>query len=108
MSRFYVLGSYSGMALEGFMKKPEDDRKSAVNKLVEGMGGKVFMFDIVRGTHDIIVGIEGIDFDAIASVKIAILSTGVMNNMEILEAVDISKIVSNAGKALSNYSKPGE
>ena len=49
MSRFYVLGSYSGMALEGFMKKPEDDRKSAVNKLVEGMGGKVFMFDIVRG-----------------------------------------------------------
>jgi hypothetical protein len=28
--------------------------------------------------------------------------------MEILEAVDISKIVSNAVKALSNYSKPGE
>ena len=35
MAKFYMMAKYTPEALKGFMSKPTDDRKQAVNKLVD-------------------------------------------------------------------------
>ena len=40
--------------------------------------------------------------------KIAVMSSGVMTSMDILEEVDMKSIVTKAKTASENYKKPGE
>ena len=54
MAKFYMMAKYTPEALKGFLSSPSDDRKQAVNKLVDSVGGNVLSFDIVRGPYDII------------------------------------------------------
>ena len=54
------------------------------------------------------MGIDGLDFDTVASMKIAVMSSGVMTSMDILEEVDMKSIVTKAKTASENYKKPGE
>ena len=49
MAKFYMMAKYTPEAMKGFLSSPSDDRKQAVNKLVDSIGGKVLSFDIVRG-----------------------------------------------------------
>ena len=107
MAKFYMMAKYTPEALKGFMSKPSDDRKAAVNKLVEYVGGKVLTIDIVRGPYDLIISVDGTDFTSVAGAKIAVQSTGMVSDAVILEAVDMTEIVTKAGTALGNYSKPG-
>ena len=51
--------------------------------------------------------VDAIDFNAAAGAKIAVQSTGMVSDAVILEAVDMTEIVSKAGTALGNYTKPG-
>ena len=46
MAKFYMMAKYTPEALEGFLSKPTDDRKAAVTKLVESVGGNLMSFDI--------------------------------------------------------------
>ncbi len=108
MSKFYILGTYASPALTGMMSNPDSDRSAAITQFVESMGGSVSMFSIVRGSSDVIVGIDGLDFDTVASMKIAVMSSGVMTSMDILEEVDMKSIVTKAKTAAENYKKPGE
>ena len=48
MSKFYTLGSYTDQALGGFIKNPTDDRSAVIRTLLESVGGKVVLFDILR------------------------------------------------------------
>ena len=52
--------------------------------------------------------VSGLDFDTVASMKIAVMSSGVMTSMDILEEVDMKSIVTKAKTASENYKKPGE
>ena len=42
MAKFYMMAKYTPEALKGFLSSPSDDRKQAVNKLVESVGGKCY------------------------------------------------------------------
>ena len=107
MAKFYMMAKYTPEALKGFMSKPSDDRKAASAKLVESVGGSLLSFDIVRGDYDLVMVVDAIDFNAAAGAKIAVQSTGKVTDAVILEAVDMTEIVSNAGTALGSYTKPG-
>ena len=107
MAKFYMMAKYTPEALKGFLSKPTDDRKTAVTKLVESVGGNLVSFDIVRGDYDLVMVVDAIDFNSAAGAKIAVQSTGMASDAVILEAVDMTEIVSKAGTALGSYSKPG-
>ena len=107
MAKFYMMAKYTPEALKGFLGKPTDDRKAAVTKLVESVGGNLISFDIVRGDYDLVMVVDSIDFNSAAGAKIAVQSTGMATDAVILEAVDMTEIVSNAGTALGSYTKPG-
>jgi|TARA_B100001057_G_scaffold15612_1_gene14815 uncharacterized protein with GYD domain len=108
MSKFYTLGSYTDQALAGFIKNPNDDRSAVIRTLLESVGGKVVLFDILRGTSDFIMCVEELDFEALASVKVAVQSTGMVKDFMMFEVTDMGKIASDASKALASYKKPGE
>ena len=107
MAKFYMMAKYTPEALKGFMSNPSDDRKEAVSKLVESIGGEVVSFDIVRGELDLVLCVDGTDFNSAAAAKIAVQSTGMVSDAIILEAVDMTEIVSKASTVLGSYSKPG-
>ena len=48
MAKMYIMGNYTEKAFQGFLKDPNSDRKAVVEKLVQGVGGKLHTMDIVR------------------------------------------------------------
>jgi len=108
MSKFYALGSYTDQALAGFLKNPNSDRSEAIKTLLDTVGAKLVLFDILRGTSDFIMCVDGVDFETFASVRVAVQSTGMIKDFMIFETTDMNKIATGASNALSSYSKPGE
>ena len=106
--RFYALGSYTDQALGGFLKNPNEDRSEVIKTLFGSVGGTVILFDILRGSSDFIMCVEGVDFETLASVKVAVQSTGMIKDFMVFETTDMNKIATGASNALSSYRKPGE
>ena len=91
MAKMYIMGNYTEKAFQGFLKDPNSDRKAVVEKLVQGVGGKLHTMDIVRGSYDFCVVADLPSFDDFAAVKLVVESTGAVKNLSALEAIDFAK-----------------
>ena len=67
----------------------------------------ISLFTFFTRNSIIVISVEVSDFAAVAGAKIAVQSTGMVSDAVILEAVDMTKIVTQANTALGNYTKPG-
>ena len=105
--KFIGIGTYSASALGGFITKPEDDRKSVVSSLVNEAGGTVNEFYFLRGSQDFAVILELPDFDAAAAIKLLVISSGAVDQLELLEVIDMNKIAAIANATSSAYRTPG-
>jgi len=106
MTKMYIMGNYTEKAFQGFLKDPNSDRKAVVEKLIQGVGGKMITMDIVRGTYDFCVVAELPSFDDFAAVKLLVEATGAVKNLSALEAIDFSKATTKASKM--SYKAPGQ
>ena len=106
--KFVVLGKYSTQGLAGFVKNPSDNRKEAAKKITEAAGGKLIEMMTLRGAYDFIAIIEGSDFETMAGMKMLMQSTGTIEDMNIMEAVDFNKAAEKAAKAASSYRPVGK
>ena len=102
----YIMGNYTEKAFQGFLKDPNSDRKAVVEKLVQGVGGKLHTMDIVRGSYDFCVVADLPSFDDFAAVKLVVESTGAVKNLSALEAIDFNKATTKASKM--SYKAPGQ
>lgn len=105
VSNFIILGTYTPAALKGFINNPTQDRRAIVEKMSASVGASVLDFRLMRGNFDFVVNAEG-SMDQILALKLAVLSTGAIGEMQILEELDISGPASLAGKALQEYVPP--
>ena len=96
--KFVVLGKYSSQGLAGFVKNPSDNRQEAAKKITEAAGGKLLEMMTLRGAYDFIAIIEGSDFETMAGMKMLMQSTGTIEDMSIMEAVDFNKAAEKAAK----------
>ena len=106
MAKMYIMGNYTEKAFQGFLKDPNSDRKAVVEKLVQGVGGKLHTMDIVRGSYDLCVVADLPSFDDFAAVKLVVESTGAVKNLSALEAIDFGKATTKASKM--SYKAPGQ
>ena len=106
MAKMYITGNYTEKAFQGFLKDPNSDRKAVVEKLVQGVGGKLHTMDIVRGSYDFCVVADLPSFDDFAAVKLVVESTGAVKNLSALEAIDFGKATTKASKM--SYKAPGQ
>ncbi len=106
MAKMYIMGNYTEKAFQGFLKDPTSDRKGVVEKLIQGMGGKMHTMDIVRGSYDFCLVADIPSFDDFAAVKLVVESTGAVKNLTALEAIDFTKAATKASKM--SYKAPGQ
>ena len=106
MAKMYIMGNYTEKAFQGFLKDPTSDRKGVVEKLIQGMGGKMHSMDIVRGSYDFCLVADIPSFDDFAAVKLVVESTGAVKNLTALEAIDFTKATTKASKM--SYKAPGQ
>ena len=102
----YIMGNYTGKAFQGFLKDPTSDRKAVVEQLTKAMGGTMHSMDIVRGSYDFVVVAEVPSFEDFAAIKLVVESSGAVENLTALEAIDFAKATSKASKI--GYKAPGQ
>ena len=93
------------MHLKGFINNPGQDRKAVVEQMSSSIGAKLLDFKITRGIYDFVAVAEGTPDQAL-SLKLAVLSTGAISEMHILEEISLAGPASEASKALKSYSPP--
>ncbi len=106
MAHFVMLGCYSQPAIAGIVKKP-GDRSGTARAVAESVGGKLLSFHITRGAYDWVATVDAPDAERAMAVKLALVASGAISKIDILEAVDVARIADAAGKALAAYKPPG-
>lgn len=105
MTTMCSIGSYSSMAMKGFVTNPTQDRKQIVEAMTASTGIHLVDFQITYGIFDFVAVCEGMIEQAMA-IKSAVGSTGSFDQFHILEAMDISGAATLAQTTLTNYVPP--
>ena len=104
--KFIFLGNYSNAGLEGFIKNPDQDRKSVISSMMQKAGGTLQQVFMTRGSYDIVVIGEAPDFETVGAIKMMIMATGAFEEAVILEETDFNKIAQKASNIASSYKSP--
>ncbi len=78
MPKFMIKASYTVEGIRGVLKEGGTGRRSAVQKLIEGMGGKVEAFYFAYGEDDAYVIVDVPDAVTGIAVSLAVNSSGVV------------------------------
>jgi uncharacterized protein with GYD domain len=76
MPKFMVRASYSAEGARGLLKEGGTGRRAAVQKVVEGLGGKVEAFYFAYGEHDAYVIADFPDATAGLAVSLSVNASG--------------------------------
>jgi uncharacterized protein with GYD domain len=106
MANYLVIASYSPDGVKGLLKNGGTARVDAVNKSIEGLGGKVQSFYFAFGADDAYVIVELPDNIAAAALGLAVSSTGLtsVKTVVLLTPAEIDE----AAKRQVAYTPPGK
>jgi uncharacterized protein with GYD domain len=105
-TRYYVLANYAQKAVSGLVKAPSD-RAAAVRKMCKAVGVKFVSLDLCRGAFDIVMAAEADGFDKMLGLKLAVVASGTVSELHILEAMDPAAALEHAAKAAKAYTPAG-
>lgn len=78
MPKFMVKASYNTEGVKGLIKEGGSGRRAAVQKLVEGMGGKVEAFYFTYGQDDALVIVDLPDAASGLALSLAVNASGAL------------------------------
>jgi len=106
MKKYLIKASYSPNGFKGLSEDGGSKRKLAVEKMLEGLGGKMESFYFAFGEHDVYVISELPDDISAAAIGLKINSSGLasVSTTVLLSPEDIDQ----ASKKSVNYRAPGE
>lgn len=105
-TRYFILANYSQKAIAGMVQAPSD-RAAAVKKMCKAVGVKFVSLDLCRGAFDIVVALEADSFDKVLGVKMAVVASGAISELHILEPIDPSAALEHADTAAKSYTPAG-
>jgi len=76
MAKFLINGSYTAEGAKGLMKEGGTARKAAVQKALEGLGGKIESIYYTFGASDVIVICDIPDFISALALSMAVNASG--------------------------------
>jgi uncharacterized protein with GYD domain len=79
MPKFLIKGSYSPEGIKGLLKEGGSGRKSAVEKMLNGLNGKLEGIYYALGDSDVFVLVDAPDSTSVAAISLAVNSTGIVN-----------------------------
>ena len=104
--RYFILANYSQKAIAGMVKAPSD-RAVAVRKMCEAVGVKFVSLDLCRGVFDVVMVMEADCYDKALALKMAVMASGALSELHILEPIDPSAALKYAGVAAKSYTPAG-
>jgi len=105
MAKFLWKASYTSDGVKGVLKEGGTGRRAAVEKVVEGLGGKVERFYFALGEHDVYVIAELPDTVTATAVSLTVNASGVvaLQTVELLTPEQVDE----ASKKSVDYRPPG-
>jgi uncharacterized protein with GYD domain len=105
MAKFLWKASYTSDGVKGVLKEGGTGRRAAVEKVVEGLGGKVDAFYFALGEHDVYVIAELPDTVTATAVSLTVNASGVvaLDTVELLTPEQVDE----ASKKSVEYRPPG-
>ena len=105
MTKFLIRASYTADGVKGLLKDGGTERKKAVEKMINGLGGKLEAFYYGFGCYDVYAIGELPDEVSVAAFSFVINATGLVNlsTVILLDPAEIDKAV----KKSVNYRSPG-
>ena len=79
MAKYLITGSYTPDGAKGVLAKGGSDRRAAVEKLAESVGGTVDVFYFAFGGDDIVTIIDAPDNESIAAVTMTVGASGMVD-----------------------------
>jgi uncharacterized protein with GYD domain len=105
MAKFLIKGSYTVEGAKALMKEGGSERKSAVEKMVTGLGGKVEAFYFALGESDVYVIVDIPDTTSGAALSLAVNSSGMVKLTSVMLMTPAE--VDAACKKSVSYRAPG-
>jgi len=105
MKKYLIKASYNASGTKGLIEDGGSKRKSEIQKMLEGMGGKLESFYFAFGEPDVYVIMELPDDISAAAVGLGVNSSGMVSvsTTVLLSPEDIDK----ASKKSISYRAPG-
>ena len=105
--KFIVLGKYTKQGTDGWLDNPDEDRRTMLAGLSQKIGGKLLDLSYTRGIYDVVAIVEAPSADIMTSLKLAMMKTGAIEELTILEDVDLNAIAKEGAKMIGLYKAPG-
>lgn len=105
MPKFLITGSYNAEGARGLMKEGGSGRRAAVQKALDGVGGKLEAFYFAFGRDDAYVIVDVPDNASVIAVSLAVNASGVVrvNTTPLISPDDLDA----ASKKSVGYRAPG-
>ena len=105
--KFIVLGKYTKQGTDGWLDNPDEDRRTMLAGLSQKIGGKLLDLSYTRGIYDVVAIVEAPSANIMTSLKLAMMKTGAIADLTILEDVDLNAIAKDGAKMIGLYKAPG-
>lgn len=106
MPKYMIKASYSPEGIKGVMAKGGTARKTAIDKLVTGVGGSVESFYFAFGGDDVYLVVDAPSHEAMAAVSGTVTSSGVLSKYETVVLLTADQLDAAASMTV-DYTPPG-
>ncbi|GAB7004592.1 hypothetical protein JCM18899A_20650 [Nocardioides sp. AN3] len=106
MPKYMIKASYSPQGMKGVVAKGGTARRTAIEKLLAGVGGSLESFYFAFGSDDVYVTVDAPNHEAVAAVAAAVTSTGAMSRYETVVLLEPEQLDAAAGLTV-DYTPPG-
>jgi len=107
MMKFIVIASYSKQGTDGWLDNPDDDRRTMISAMMERIGGSLHDLVYCRGEYDVVATVEAPDLDSMTALKLAMMKTGAIAQMSVLESIDLNAVARQGANLIGAYKAPG-
>jgi uncharacterized protein with GYD domain len=106
MPKFLIKASYNPDGVRGLLKEGGSRRRAAVQKIIEGLGGKVEAFYYAYGEDDAVIIVDLPDATSGLAVSLTVNATGAvrLSTIPLIAPEDIDA----ASKKTVDYKAPGQ
>ena len=105
--KFIVLAKYTKQGTDGWLENPDEDRRAMISELSKKIGGELLDLSYTRGIYDVVAIVEAPSTDIMTSLKLAMIKTGAISELNILEDIDLNAIAKNGSQMIGLYKAPG-
>ena len=78
-----------------------------ISGMMERVGGSLHDLVYCRGEYDVVATVEAPDLDSMTALKLAMMKTGAIAQMSVLESIDLNAVARQGANLIGAYKAPG-